>query len=251
LVWSAAPLDAGVQEALDAALQGTGGSLLISHDSDASLALLARPAGNAGLAASTTDDPPLLPDPVVLLVLAVQQLDQVGTARALAKAAPKAACMVLIAAQHEPALRRSLMFSTPAGTSWHLERADDPLLAERIHGALMQRVHGQRLRTTLDRLKLSLTRQAPVEASEHRRLVASDLLLGSVLRHASDAIVSLDHQQRIQTWNDGARRLFGRDATQVLGTRLADLFDSPDELEALFKRAAGRAGPRARWTTSR
>jgi PAS domain S-box-containing protein len=185
---------------------------------------------------------------VVLLVLAVQQLDQVGTARALAKAAPKAGCMVLISATHEPALRRSLMFSTPAGTSWHLERADDPLLAERIRAALMQRVHGQRLRTTLDRMKLSLTRQPPVEASEHRRLVASDLLLGSVLRHASDAIVSLDDQQRIQTWNDGARRLFGRDATQVLGTRLADLFDSPDELEALFNRAAGRAGCKAEWS---
>ncbi|HLL19200.1 MAG TPA: hypothetical protein VK439_10480, partial [Rubrivivax sp.] len=76
------------------------------------LSLLTPPAGEAGPAGSTTGDPPSLPDPVVLLVLAVQQLDQVGTARALAKAAPKAGCMVLISATHEPALRRSLMFST-------------------------------------------------------------------------------------------------------------------------------------------
>ena len=90
LVWSAAPLDAGVREALDAALQGTDGSLLISHDREAALALLARPAVADDLAGTTASDPQSLPDSVVLQVLAVQQLDQVGTARALAKAAPKA-----------------------------------------------------------------------------------------------------------------------------------------------------------------
>ncbi|MBA3597962.1 MAG: response regulator [Methylibium sp.] len=248
LVWSAAPLETGVKEALDAAVQGTGGLLLIHHDCDAALALLARSDGSAGLAGQPASEPPSLPDPVALVVLVVQQLDQVGTARALARAAPKAGCMVLMSAAHEPALRRALMFSTPTGTSWHLERADDPLLCERIHAALMQHVHGQRLRTTLDRMKLSLTRPSPVEASEHRRLVASDLLLGSVLRHASDAIVSLDDHQRIQSWNDGARRLFGRDASRVLGTRLSELFDSPGDVTALFNEAAGQAGRKAEWS---
>lgn len=248
LVWSAAPLDPGVKNALDSAVQGTGGSLLIHHDCDAALSLLARSDGSEGPAGRPVSEPPSLPDPVALLVLAVQQLDQVATARTLARAAPKAGCMVLMSAAHEPALRRALMFSTPTGTSWHLEMADDPLLAERIRAAMIQRVHGQRLRTTLDRMKLSLTRPAPVEASEHRRLVASDLLLGSVLRHASDAIVSLDDHQHIQSWNDGARRLFKRDASHVLGTRLSELFDAPGDVSALFNEAAGQAGRKAEWS---
>ena len=54
-------------------------------------------------------------------------------------------------------------------------------------------------------------------AEEQRRFQAD------VLAHVSDAVVALDLEGRITYWNDGATRLHGRTAGEVVGRRLEDV----------------------------
>ena len=52
--------------------------------------------------------------------------------------------------------------------------------------------------------------------------------LENILQNSADAIVVVDSQNRIRTWNEGARRIFGYEAAEVIG-RDADLLAPPEE----------------------
>jgi diguanylate cyclase (GGDEF)-like protein/PAS domain S-box-containing protein len=84
-------------------------------------------------------------------------------------------------------------------------------------------------------------------AGSNRRLATASLAtsqLASIVESADDAIVSIDPDGRVATWNDGARRMYGFTATEIRGERLDALFaagkadDLPRLLEAVM--AGGR-----------
>ena len=52
--------------------------------------------------------------------------------------------------------------------------------------------------------------------------------LASVVRHSNDAIFSIDREGLVQTWNDGANRLYGYDAAEIIGKPLSVLVPSND-----------------------
>ncbi|TZF80545.1 PAS domain-containing sensor histidine kinase, partial [Cognatilysobacter lacus] len=102
----------------------------------------------------------------------------------------------------------------------------------RVHAEIAIATQQGRLRTTLDRMKLRMPAAALPDGGEYRRLVASDRYLASVLRHAHDAIVSLDPDGFPASWNRGAELLFGLNFEQVRRVPFASLFRNTDAAES-------------------
>jgi PAS domain S-box-containing protein len=77
--------------------------------------------------------------------------------------------------------------------------------------------------------------------AEQRRLYEKELLrarrefeqIAEVVRRSSDAILRLNTDSSIQTWNHGAEQMFGFTAEQVIGQPLSHLF-APDGENRLF-----------------
>jgi len=61
-----------------------------------------------------------------------------------------------------------------------------------------------------------------------REIKERQIYLESVLRHAPDAIVTLDASNRIFEWNPGAEQLFGYTRDEILGKYVDDLLTRPD-----------------------
>ena len=57
------------------------------------------------------------------------------------------------------------------------------------------------------------------------------------------AILTLDPEGRVSSWNTGAQRMFGYEPDEILGKPIDILFTPEDRAAG---RAAGRAAPRAR-----
>ena len=62
--------------------------------------------------------------------------------------------------------------------------------------------------------------------------------LAAIIEHSDDAIISRDLQGRVLTWNEGATRLFGYSAQQMVGQLVTHIIPSDrlDEEQALTKR---------------
>lgn len=68
--------------------------------------------------------------------------------------------------------------------------------------------------------------------------------LAAIVRSSDDAIVSVDLEGRIMSWNDGAERIFGFTADVVQGQRLSDLTFPPghhEKLGTIFRRVLSGA----------
>ncbi len=73
-----------------------------------------------------------------------------------------------------------------------------------------------------------------------QKLWMEDRLLSFVLTEATDAIVGLDEQNRIVTWNQGAQRIFGYKISEILDKTPSDLICDPQKFETLKEEAAGK-----------
>ena len=72
----------------------------------------------------------------------------------------------------------------------------------------------------------------------HQALKESENRLRAVTGAAMEAIITMDHRGRIQQWNPAAERIFGWEASEVLGRSLHALLAGPTE-QALFAAAPG------------
>ncbi len=68
------------------------------------------------------------------------------------------------------------------------------------------------------------------DLTERRRAEEAALLLANIVESSEDAIISLDRGDRITSWNQGARRIFGYSAEEALGREF--WFMVPPELKA-------------------
>jgi PAS domain S-box-containing protein len=59
-------------------------------------------------------------------------------------------------------------------------------------------------------------------ANLHRELSEANTFLGNLILSAADAIIALDPEQRVVTWNPSAERMFGRSLRDVEGRKLPD-----------------------------
>ncbi|MBA2722202.1 MAG: response regulator [Methylibium sp.] len=230
VLWSAEPADPSLLEAAEFAAQAAGASFEQADDASAAIERVK--------AVATPLEPCLL----VMVPLVPAQLQP--ALRPLSSAAPDARCLFVMASEQHAALRRALTFLAPPGGHWHIERSGDPELGQRMADALGAIVQKGRLRTTLDRMKVRLSAVAPIDPLEHRRLMAADLFFSTVLRQASDAIVSTDDRGVVQSWNAGAAKMFGLSESEAIGSQLATLFEDASSASRLFILAAGGASGR-------
>jgi PAS domain S-box-containing protein len=130
----------------------------------------------------------------------------------------------------------ALAYSAPPGASWRT--ADDDSLAGAVRDAVAVQASRPRLRTTLDRINLQLGNARAMQGAEYRRLVISDHFLASVLRAVDDAIVSLDRDGIVLSWNAAAERLFGRERAAAVGRPIGSVARWRTDIEPLIERQA-------------
>ena len=97
--------------------------------------------------------------------------------------------------------------------------ADDWLMHHRRGRTVRGRLSAQRVLLAGDeKLLCAITDVTDWRAAEEALGEQRDAY-GAIFNATRDAIVSIDHRGRIQLFNPGAERIFGRDAAQVLGWR--------------------------------
>jgi PAS domain S-box-containing protein len=80
-------------------------------------------------------------------------------------------------------------------------------------------------------------------ANLHRELSEANTFLGNLILSAADAIIALDPERRVVTWNPSAERMFGRPLAEMEGRKLADALP-PTILHELEPIMAGPRGSR-------
>ena len=122
---------------------------------------------------------------------------------------------------------RQAMFSTGTQQVCELamERADGGHLAVRVAGIAMGRAENRRCRTAL----VDITGQPRVE----EEISFSETKSSGILSISTDAIVSIDEDQRITLFNEGAEKIFGYSQTEVIGSPLDILV--PERLRAIHR----------------
>jgi PAS domain S-box-containing protein len=163
-----------------------------------------------------------------LVVLGPEVVQPFVLARRIAARRPETRFVFAVDPAREAALRREASYAAPPGGRWSMLPAESPGLRDRIASELVAGDQQRRLRTTLGRMNLRMAPPAPLDGGEYRRLVASDRYLASVLRHAHDAIVSIDPFGRVVSWNHGADHLFGMTMERAQRGRLQELFRDSD-----------------------
>lgn len=162
-----------------------------------------------------------------VVVLGPQVDRPLPTARWLATHLPDARFVFVIDAAQEPAFKQQASYAAPPGGRWTRVRPDAFDLVQRIGNELVRVRQHRHLRSTMARMKLLLPEPRVPDSDEYQRLVASDRYLASVLRHAHDAIVSVDHRGNVVSWNKGAEQLFGLTMAQAQRQPLTQLFRDP------------------------
>ncbi|MFP5350206.1 MAG: PAS domain-containing protein [Gammaproteobacteria bacterium] len=150
----------------------------------------------------------------------------------------------VIGAEREQKLRRDLTYAAPLGSRWTVEPADSKTLSSVIPKAFKTLSQQQRLRTTLDRINVTLAAPVPPDVRDYRRLVVSDRYLASILTHAQDAIVSLDTRGIVVSWNAGAERLFDVSERQAIGQAIVALVGDSASLREALQQALGGSSVR-------
>ena len=166
------------------------------------------------------DTLPRFVDPPTVVVIGPQVPNPAGVARRLREMHPLVHFVFVAPPGGEEALRHGLLYSAPANTPWKLVALQDDAIVDAVRAAIAMAGRARKVRTTLDRVNLQLAAPAHADSQVWRRLRVSDQFLASVLKHAQDAIISLDVQGTILSWNDGAARLFGRKAQEVVGENI-------------------------------
>ena len=180
-------------------------------------------------------------------VLLMEDLeDPLATARQVHRLAPLVQIVFLAGAERAASLWREVTGALRVGNHFTILDTDQANVPRLVHDALRVTRQRFKLSTTIDRI--NLRRQQPPPATDsiaYRKLVVSDRYLASVLEHAGDAILALDRQGRITTWNHGAVKLFGHDELAALERSVDILVADGRRSELLALVRAARTGQAA------
>lgn len=190
------------------------------------------------------EDPLLRPGGINVVVIGPGVANPAAAARRLARVHQAAHLLFVAPPERLEETRRMLLYSAPQGTPWQLLSTEQGDLAQAILAGVEASQRRAQFRSTLDRMNLQLASSGPLDAQHYRRLVVSDHYLASVLRHAADAIISLDLQGRVLSWNTGAERLFGLPAREVVGDSLERVARWLGAVEPLLQEAVRQGSVR-------
>jgi PAS domain S-box-containing protein len=171
------------------------------------------------IAAPLSEGDPRLSENSIVYLFSPALTAPLREARLVHQAAPGAQLLLLREGDDER-LQRELRIAPRIGKHWSIVQAGDhQAIARSIEGSIRASGTRRQLRTTLDRMNLSLS--TGPDAAHMRQLAISDRYLASILAQASDAIISCDLDGRIRTFNRAAEEMFGR--ADLKGKTMMDL----------------------------
>jgi PAS domain S-box-containing protein len=177
----------------------------------------------------------------LLAVLSESLPNTMQVARRIHRLAPTA--HILMLSEDPEAFRQKLSPVPMLGTNWSI--VPPAALAEAVTSAVESARSRRRIRGTLDRINLRLSTAPP---SKGRRLSVTDKFLASVLSNAHDAIMVVDPEGRVVSWNLAAETVLGIPEADAIGEMLSDLVAADQnrhEIEdAISRGGRGEAGVR-------
>lgn len=163
-------------------------------------------------------------EPVSAVVIGEGLLLPLRVARKAYQMAPMAHILFVVEPEKLHQLRGEMALAPMIGTQWTIVDTQPDAIAAALDSAVKANRQRRHLRTTLDSINLRLgSERPPRDSAEYRKLVISDKHLAAILEHAQDAIVSLDPQAGIASWNHGAVRLFGYSSEESQNVTLEQL----------------------------
>ncbi len=189
-------------------------------------ALLASELVDAGLDVRTVDAESALaswrewaasgePAPAVV-VFAEGVENPLNVARGLHQIAPLAHLVFLVGREDAEVFTQSMTRAPMIGMHWTVAAGTTARMLALVHGAIASTRQRLAFRASLDRI--NQRRQAVPEPQEAPRgLIVTNHYLVSILEHAEDAIVAVERDDTIATWNRGARQLFETEPSEALG----------------------------------
>jgi PAS domain S-box-containing protein len=167
------------------------------------------------------------------------------TARLVHRLIPFAHILFPVEAENLADFRAMMSVAPMIGTNWSIIDPQPRSVLAAIEAAIKASRQRRHLRTSLDTINVRLgADQPPSDSADYRKLVVSDSYLATILQHAQDAIISMDPEARVASWNRGAGEMFGYDQQAALNLRLRELIAPrhQDQVRRWFEAAAnGRA----------
>jgi PAS domain S-box-containing protein len=166
-------------------------------------------------------------------------------ARAVHQAMPTAHLVFLVEPWDADAFRQAMARAPMLGAHWTVAAGSPAAVVAQVQEVVRSTRHRLAFRASLDRIN-EQRRLASGPDDVPRGLVVSNHYLASILEYAEDAILAIERDDTIATWNEGAARLFRMEPSTALGRPVAMLVDPADTDELLALVHAARGGTTAR-----
>jgi PAS domain S-box-containing protein len=164
--------------------------------------------------------------------------DVLEEARRIRELEPPLQVLIVAAADVRPRIEHTMLFTPGLGDVWVVEPAQ--VRPELLHRARAVTAHRRAYHDTRSR------RRAAVGARVTSRTHISDAYLAALLSVLPDAVISIDPEDRILSWNGAAERVFGVSGDTPAPQSLHDVFvaEEPAALARLLAAAATDAPAR-------
>lgn len=176
-----------------------------------------------------------------VVVFGAELEHRLALVRAVHRAAPAAQLVFLVAPDGADALRRSLVRAPLIGAHWTVAAGSGASLVAQLRAVAGATHRRLAFRASLDRINEQRL-VAPDTDEVPRGLVVTNHYLASILEHAEDAILAIERDDTIATWNVGATRLFRTGRAAALGRSVASLVDPTDVRSLLAVVRTAREG---------
>ncbi len=130
------------------------------------------------------------------------------------------------------------------GSHWSVVDLSSEALVPAIEAAARASTKRAQLRAVVGRMNTQIAANPRPGVSDFTRYADSDRFVANILANANDAVVAAANDGTIVTWNPAAEALFGRPATEALGTPIEHAAggDWPAAITALLARLRSEGG---------
>jgi diguanylate cyclase (GGDEF)-like protein/PAS domain S-box-containing protein len=137
-------------------------------------------------------------------------------ARGVHQIAPLAHLVFFLARQDAEAFGQTMTRAPMIGMHWTVATGSPACQVAEVQAAVHSTRQRLAFRASLDRINQQM-QAAPVPDGVPRGPIVTNHYLASILEHAEDAIVAVERDDSIATWNRGAGRLFETEPGEALG----------------------------------
>jgi diguanylate cyclase (GGDEF)-like protein/PAS domain S-box-containing protein len=180
-----------------------------------------------------------------VLVLGAGVGNRLTLARALHQRAPGAHLVFLVEPDGADAFRQAMTRTPMIGAHWTVAAGGPQALAVELGSVVGSTRQRLGFRASLDRINAQRRAGSEPEGVP-RGLIVTNHYLASILEHAEDAILAIERDDTIATWNVGAAALFLIEAGAALGRSVGLLADPADASTLLALVHGAREGTTAR-----